>query len=47
MPPEGFEELTMDAATLCDNCQAEVNVGDVVRYHTRLGKIYCQKCMHS
>ncbi len=47
MPPEGFEELTMDATTLCDNCQAEVNIGDVVRYHTRLGKIYCKHCMHS
>lgn len=45
IPMDGFEELTMDAATLCDNCQAEVNVGDVVRYHVRLGKIYCQKCM--
>jgi len=45
VPLDGFEELTMDSATLCDNCQAEVNVGDVVRYHTRLGKIYCRKCM--
>jgi len=45
VPLDGFEELTMDASTLCDNCQAEVNVGDVVRYHTRLGKIYCHRCM--
>jgi NAD(P)H-flavin reductase/truncated hemoglobin YjbI len=47
IPMDGYEELTMDAATLCDNCQAEINVGDVVRYHVRIGKVYCSKCMQN
>lgn len=47
IPMDGYEELTMDSATLCDNCQAEINVGDVVRYHVRIGKVYCQQCMRN
>ena len=45
IPMDGFEELKMDMATLCDNCQAEIDVGDVVRYHVRIGKVYCKECM--
>jgi len=47
IPLDGYEELKMDFATLCDNCQAEINVGDVVRYHVRIGKVYCEKCMQN
>lgn len=45
IPMDGYEELKMDSATLCDHCQAEINIGDTVRYHVRIGKIYCQQCM--
>lgn len=46
MPLDGFEEIAIDASTLCDSCEGEINVGDTVRYHVRLGTTYCSKCMH-
>ena len=45
MPLDGFEEMNIDASTLCDSCQGEINIGDLVRYHIRLGTTYCSKCM--
>ena len=47
IPMDGFEELVMDSATLCDNCQSEINVGETVRYHVRIGKVYCPKCIQN
>jgi len=44
IPHEGFNSLIMEFSTLCDNCESEVNIGDTVRYHTRMGTIYCQHC---
>ncbi len=44
MPVEGFEEMTLDDATLCDSCQQEIMAGELVRYHLRLGKVYCGAC---
>jgi len=44
IPYEGFESLIMDVATLCDSCEGEVNIGDTVRYHVRMGTVYCEKC---
>lgn len=41
---EGFDSLIMEFSTLCDSCEAEINVGDTVRYHTRMGTVYCQDC---
>ncbi|HHL18672.1 MAG TPA: 2Fe-2S iron-sulfur cluster binding domain-containing protein [Thiothrix sp.] len=41
---EGFESLVMEFSTLCDSCESEIEVGDTVRYHTRLGTVYCVKC---
>ena len=45
MPLEGFEEMVMDVSTLCDSCSGEINIGDMVRYHIRMGTMYCTKCM--
>lgn len=42
---EGFESLVMEFSSLCDSCESEVNVGDTVRYHTRMGTVYCAKCI--
>lgn len=42
---EGFDSLVMEFSTLCDSCEAEINVGDTVRYHTRMGTVYCQHCI--
>ncbi len=44
MPVEGFDEMIMDDATLCDSCQQEISVGERVQYHVRLGKVYCKTC---
>jgi len=44
LPVEGFDEMVMDDATLCDSCQQEILVGECVQYHVRLGKVYCKKC---
>ncbi|NOX43746.1 MAG: 2Fe-2S iron-sulfur cluster binding domain-containing protein [Gammaproteobacteria bacterium] len=44
-PVEGFDELILSYGTLCDNCHNEVSVGEKVRYHVRLGTVYCKTCM--
>jgi truncated hemoglobin YjbI len=44
VPHEGFESLVMEFSSLCDSCQAEINVGDTVQYHVRIGTVYCVKC---
>lgn len=43
-PFEGFDEITMDVGTLCDSCAHEVQPGEKVIYHVRIGKIYCTDC---
>jgi ferredoxin-NADP reductase/ferredoxin/truncated hemoglobin YjbI len=47
IPYEGFKSLLMDVSTLCDSCEGEVNIGDTVRYHVRMGTVYCEKCTES
>lgn len=47
LPVEGYGELTLDSGTLCDNCGREVDEGTVIRYHLRLGTIYCPRCTSS
>jgi NAD(P)H-flavin reductase/truncated hemoglobin YjbI len=44
VPVEGFDEMIMDDATLCDSCQQEIQAGERVQYHVRLGKVYCKSC---
>lgn len=44
VPVEGFDEITLDDATLCDSCGQEISVGSRVQYHVRLGKVYCEMC---
>jgi ferredoxin/truncated hemoglobin YjbI len=44
LPLDGFEELTMDVGTLCDSCEREVEPGEKVIYHVRIGKVYCSDC---
>lgn len=43
-PFEGFDEITLDVGTLCDSCSREVQPGEKVIYHVRIGKIYCSDC---
>ncbi|HKK05063.1 MAG TPA: 2Fe-2S iron-sulfur cluster-binding protein [Gammaproteobacteria bacterium] len=44
LPVEGFGEECLSAATICDGCQAEIDAGETVRYHLRLGTTYCRAC---
>ncbi len=44
-PVEGFDEIVLSCGSICDNCQNEVATGEKVRYHVRLGTIYCKSCM--
>jgi ferredoxin/truncated hemoglobin YjbI len=43
-PLDGFEELPVDVGSLCDGCGGEIAPGTVVRYHLRLGTLFCPQC---
>jgi len=45
LPLDGYEELVLDSGSLCDSCQQPIEAGTRVRYHLRLGTIYCPVCM--
>ena len=42
---EGFSQEILGEATLCDHCQQEVQAGEQVLMHRRLGTISCSRCM--
>lgn len=44
MPLDGYGEMIMDVGTLCDGCAGEIQPGEAVRYHRRIGSTYCRKC---
>jgi truncated hemoglobin YjbI len=46
LPLDGYEELELDSGALCDSCQQAIDAGTRVRYHLRLGTVYCPSCMH-
>jgi len=43
-PLDGFEELPVDVGSLCDGCGGEIPAGSLVRYHLRLGTLFCSRC---
>jgi len=45
LPVDGFGEIELASGSLCDGCGAEVAAGVSVRYHLRLGTLYCPACM--
>jgi len=45
IPVDGFEEIEIDCGCICDSCQQAIEPGETVRYHTRLGEVYCSTCM--
>ncbi|AOY88702.1 hypothetical protein BKP64_11250 [Marinobacter salinus] len=47
IPVSGYGEVTLEIGSLCDSCNEEIDVGTTVRYHLRLGTLYCPDCMHS
>ncbi len=44
LPLEGFEALVIDEGSLCDGCGCVIEAGETVRYHLRLGTIFCTRC---
>ncbi len=44
LPVEGFGETVLEVGAVCDSCQRIVEPGEHVRYHLRLGHIYCDHC---
>jgi len=47
LPVEGYEEAVLEVGSLCDGCGEEIDAGVSVRYHLRLGQIYCPGCMEN
>jgi ferredoxin/truncated hemoglobin YjbI len=45
LPLDGYGETVLDVGSLCDGCGDEIDAGVSVRYHLRLGSIYCPGCM--
>jgi len=45
LPVDGYEETVLEVGSLCDSCGDEIEPGITVRYHLRLGHIYCPVCM--
>ena len=45
LPVEGYEELVLDTGAICDSCNKPVDAGTRIRFHLRLGTIYCPHCM--
>lgn len=45
LPVEGYGEVELEIGSLCDGCGEEIDAGQTVRYHLRLGHIYCPACM--
>lgn len=41
---DGYEALRLEYSSLCDGCGDELNVGDVIQLHVRLGSAYCNRC---
>lgn len=44
LPVEGFGETVLEVGALCDSCGRVLEPGEHVRYHLRLGHIYCSGC---
>lgn len=44
VPFEGYAEVLLEVGTLCDGCEAAIDVGHVARYHRRTGRTYCLPC---
>ena len=41
---ERYDTVTLDEATVCDHCGAEIAANSTVRFHVRLGQVGCQRC---
>lgn len=44
LPLDGFEEDILEEGALCDACGREMASGSKVRFHVRIGAVYCRQC---
>lgn len=44
MPADGYERETLSCGAMCDHCGREIQPGESVLYHVRLGSISCSHC---
>ena len=44
MPLDGYKEEILTEGSICDSCGCEIQAGELVRYHVRLGHVYCKNC---
>ena len=47
MPADGHERETLSCGAMCDHCGREIQPGESVLYHVRLGSISCSHCQTS
>lgn len=47
LPVDGYGETILEIGSICDGCAEEVDAGVSVRYHLRLGTIFCPSCTES
>lgn len=44
LPVDGYGEVVLEVGSMCDSCGEAIDTGVTVRYHLRLGQIYCPLC---
>lgn len=44
LPLDGFGEMILDSGAICDGCGRVVEVGEQIKYHLRIGSMYCGQC---
>lgn len=44
MPADGYARETLSCGAMCDHCGREIQPGESVLYHVRLGSISCSHC---
>ncbi|MGZ8256200.1 MAG: 2Fe-2S iron-sulfur cluster-binding protein [Gallionella sp.] len=44
LPLDGYGEMVLDTGAICDGCARVIESGESIRYHLRLGTVYCTHC---
>lgn len=46
LPLDGYAEIELALAYLCDGCKEPIECGETVVYHRRIGVTHCERCAH-
>ncbi len=46
LPLEGYGDMVLDTGAMCDGCAQVIEAAEPVRYHLRLGTLYCKRCQN-